>query len=127
MRRYLLRTLLFWAISLPLFYLFGLPLLMDKLSAKARSESYAQCSEQLKQPNMAGAVPSDKADSYCHCVSDGLTFTQADLRDAISKKPPAAITALQTSLVEKCNRELQQPPQPTVPATPAAGSPIEIR
>ena len=41
--RWLLRFLLFWAISGPLFYLFGLPALLDFVSKKAQSEGYNQC------------------------------------------------------------------------------------
>lgn len=131
--RYLIRTLFFWAISLPLFYVVGLPFMMDKLSAKARGESYTQCAEQLRQPNLAG-IPGDKAEGYCHCVSDGLIFTKSDLFDVLQKKQPAAITALQATLVEKCSREISSPaavvPRSAVqPADPAANvnQPIEIK
>ncbi len=121
--RWLLRLLLFWVVSGSLFYLFGLPLALEKLTAKARDQSYTQCIGQLTHEGMIGGLNSplkpQQGDHYCHCLSDGLTFTKNDLFDAAQGKVPAALTALAQSLADTCNAELQAAHNSTVSETPA--------
>jgi hypothetical protein len=120
--RWLIRMLLFWAITAPLFYLFGLPYLIDSLSNKAQTQGYAQCLAQLKNDGTAGGLNSPLTDfqgeKYCHCVSDRLIFTKNDVLDAVQKKPPAALNALAQSFADGCNAELKKMMGLT-PATPA--------
>jgi hypothetical protein len=125
--RWLRRSLLFWAISMPLFYLFGLPALLDMLTTKARNEGYTQCSTQMKSEGLVGSANSpvtpDQGEKYCRCLSDGLIFSKNDLFDMVQKKPPAALTALAQSLADSCNRDLQHmmgflPPAATPAAAP---------
>lgn len=131
--RWLVRLLVFWAISAPLFYLFGLPFALDLLSKKAQSEALAQCREQMVTNGMAGRSDSPlsavQSDNYCHCVSDGLLFTKDDLRDVVMKKQPAALNALAQSLASKCNDELNAQLQhltPNAPLPPATDGSIPI-
>lgn len=110
--RWLLRFILFWAISAPLLYIFGLPALLDLLSKKAQNEGYTQCITLMTNEKRIGSPNSPltqaQGETYCKCVSGGLIFTQGDLFDVVEKKPPQALTALAKSLAEKCNRDLQQ-------------------
>jgi hypothetical protein len=130
--RKLIKMLVFWAISLPLFYLFGLPFALEKLSTKVQRDSFAQCQKQLATEGMVGALNSplrpDQAEHYCHCVSDKLTFTQADLMDAVKKQPPKALTAQAELLASECQVTLRAlmgivAPPPTAPAPPPAAAP----
>ncbi len=110
--RWLIRMLVFSAISMPLFYLFGLPHLLDFINKKVKADGYSQCitlmtnEKQIGSPN--SPLSQAQGERYCTCISTDLIFTQRDLMDTIQKKPPTALTALATSLNEKCNRELQQ-------------------
>ncbi|MES2984092.1 MAG: hypothetical protein V4735_02770 [Pseudomonadota bacterium] len=110
--RWLWRSLAFWAVSLPLFYLFGLPMLLDQLSAKATREGYGQCITQMRAEGLLGGAnspfPPERIDQYCHCVSDGLIFTKPDLFDMVQKRPPAALTALASAKAATCNASLEQ-------------------
>ena len=109
--RWLVRSLIFWAICAPLFYMFGLPKLMVKLETKARTENYAACQTHLKDEHLAGvptAIINDKeADKYCHCVSDSIALTNADLFDLARKRQPARLEAVMKPIVEACNKTLQ--------------------
>ena len=120
--RWLIRMLLFWAITAPLFYLFGLPFLIDMLSKKAQAQGYEQCATQLKTDGTAGGLNSPltqaQGEKYCHCVSDRLIFTKNDVLDAVQKKPPAALNALAQSLADGCNAQLKE----MMGLTPAAPS-----
>jgi hypothetical protein len=104
--------MLFWSISGPLFYLYGMPALLEMLSKKAQDDGYRQCitlmtnEKQIGSPN--SPLTQAQGETYCKCASSGLIFTQNDLFDMVQKKPPAALTALAKSLAEKCNRDLQQ-------------------
>jgi len=104
--------LIFWAICLPLFYLFGLPYLIDMLSKKAQTQSYEQCLAQLKNDGTAGGLNSPltafQGEKYCHCVSDRLIFTKNDVLDMVQKKQPAALNALAQTLADGCNVEMKQ-------------------
>jgi hypothetical protein len=110
--RWLRRSLIFWAISMPLFYVFGLPYMLNMLSAKARNEGYTQCSNHMKNEGLVGNANSpikpEQGEKYCRCLSDGLIFTKNDLLDMVQKKPPVALTALAQSLSDTCNHELQK-------------------
>jgi hypothetical protein len=126
--RWLLRLLLFWAITAPLFYVFGLPYLLDMLSKKTQAEAYAQCQQQLLKEGLIGSknspINEQQGVGYCHCASDHLILTQNDVFDLVQKKPPAALTALSESISRKCNTDLQRmlgflPPE----STPATGAP----
>ena len=122
--RWLVRMLLFWAISAPLFYIFGLPYMLELLSKKAQDEALTQCVAQMRSQNMFGQTDSpmtgDMADKYCHCVADGLILTKNDVFELVQKKPATELTALSQSLTTKCNEQLQQTmaAPPTVPAAP---------
>lgn len=108
--RWLLRLLLFWAISGPLFYLFGLPKLMDYMNHKTRTATRDQCIAQLRDEGKLGSnpgqIPPTHAEQYCHCVSDKLTITRADLIDMVQQKPPTALTALSQNLGQQCGDDL---------------------
>lgn len=128
--RWLLRLLLFWAVCAPLFYMFGLPYLLDMLSKKAQGEAYAQCQQQLAKEGLIGSKNSplneQQGVGYCHCASDRLILTKNDVFDLVQKKPPAALTALSESISKQCNTDLQRmlgflPPEPP-PATSAPAS-----
>lgn len=110
--RWLIRFLVFWAISAPLFYIFGLPALLDFISKKAQTEGYTQCITLMTNEKRIGSPNSPltqmQGETYCKCVSSSLIFSQNDLLDVAQKKPPTALTALAKTLSEKCNRELQQ-------------------
>jgi hypothetical protein len=129
--RWLIRMLIFWAITAPLFYFFGLPALLDMLSKKARSEGYTQCIAHLQKEGMMGSanapVTAAQGETYCHCVSDRLTFTQNDVMDMVQKKPPAALTAMANALSQSCNRDLQQSMRGMPPAaSPSAASDTNV-
>ena len=110
--RALKRLLIFWAISAPLFYFLGIPLALDHLSKKAQTQGYEQCVNHMKDEGMMGSanspITAEQAVGYCHCVSDSLTFTKKDLFDMVQHQPPAALTATQQTLAEKCNADLQR-------------------
>jgi hypothetical protein len=110
--RWLLRLLLFWAISGPLFYLFGVPFLLDMLSKKAQTQGYSQCIALMTDEKRIGSPNSPltqaQGERYCHCASDGLLFAKSDLFDMLQKKQPAALNALGQTLSDTCNRQLQQ-------------------
>ena len=110
--RLLVRMLIFWAITAPLFYVFGLPMLIDMLSEKAQMQAYEQCITQLKNNGTAGSANSPltafQGEKYCHCVSDRLIFTKNDVLDMVQKKQPAALNALAQTLADGCNVEMKQ-------------------
>ncbi len=110
--RWLIRSLIFWAVCTPLFYLFGLPMLMEKLETSSRAENYTVCQQHLADEHLAN-VPSallspQQAEEYCHCVSDGITLTKSDLFDLALKRQPARLTEAMKPVVEACNETLQQ-------------------
>jgi hypothetical protein len=109
--RWLIRLLLFWAITGPLFYLFGLPYLLELLSKKAQAQSYSQCEEQLAKEGLVGQPDSpmtkERSEKYCHCVSDGLILTKNDVFDLMQQKPPAGLTSRGQAQADRCNNELQ--------------------
>ncbi len=122
--RFLLRLLLFWAISLPLFYGFGMPYLLEKVTTKARADGYSQCLGGLRKTLMmdAPSAPLTRAqgDAYCHCLSDSLTFTRDDLMDKLQKKPMAHLEGQAQSLSTQCAESLKHPalapaPKPSAP------------
>lgn len=110
--RWLFRFMMFWAISAPLFYLFGLPFLLDMLTKKTKNEAYTQCitlmtnEKQMGSPN--SPLTQAQGEGYCVCTSNNLIFTKADLFDVVQKRQPATLSALAQSQAERCNRELQQ-------------------
>jgi hypothetical protein len=110
--RWLIRMVVFWAISAPLFYVFGLPYLLELLSKKAQTEGYTQCITLMTNEKKMGSPNSPltqlQGETYCHCVSDHLIFTQGDLVEMVQKKPPTALTVLAQSLTTECNTKLQQ-------------------
>ena len=122
--RWLVRSLLFWAISMPLFYLYGLPMLLDMLSKKAQGDGYTQCTAQLTKEGLSGKWDSPltpaRGEKYCHCVSDGLILTKNDVFDLVRHQPAAGLTALSKGLVDRCNDALQN--ELSAPA-PAAAPP----
>jgi hypothetical protein len=131
--RWLLRLLLFWAITAPLFYVFGLPYLLDMLSKKAQADAYTQCQQQLTKEGLVGSKNSplneQQGVGYCHCVSNRLILTKNDVFDLVQKKSPAALTALSESIAKQCNTDLQRmlgflPAEPT--ATPVAAPSSEM-
>jgi hypothetical protein len=109
--RWIIRSLIFWALCAPLAYVFGLPILLDKLTAKTRADALAQCQQHLQKEGMAGAAGSmlstAMADEYCACVSGGLSVTRADLMELVQKKPPTALTAAANANSTKCNAALE--------------------
>lgn len=121
--RWLKRALLFWALALPGFYFVGLPYLIGRLETKVRADTYADC--QRQHAALQGATPDAatqaRTDTFCHCLSDTLVFTQADLMDAVQKRPPAALTALVKSQVSTCakarDQAMTQPAQTPMPVT----------
>lgn len=131
--RWLIRMLLFWAICAPLFYVYGLPYMLDMLSKKAQGEALSQCVEQMRSQNMFGQPDSpmtgEMADKYCHCVADDLILTKNDVFELVQKKPATALTALSQALTTKCNEQLKQdmatPPQSQVPAAPPEDSRLQ--
>lgn len=124
--RFIKRLLIFWAISGPLFYVFGLPYLITKLEAKARVEAYTQCIDSITKQGIIGtptaSLTQQTGESYCHCIGDKLNFTKQDLYDTIQKKPPAALTAQAEALATSCSTILQQAMDaaPAATAQPAA-------
>lgn len=109
--RWLLRLILFWAICAPLFYVFGLPLLLEKVSAKARADGFTQCIEHFNKPDMAlmaSHLPQPERDAYCHCATDEIALTKADLPDLVQRRQPARLTAAMQQHTEQCNTELQR-------------------
>jgi hypothetical protein len=121
--RILIRSLIFWAICLPIFYLVGLPILMDKLDARIRGQNYDACFTHLKNEGLFGSgsavLKKDQAEHYCHCVSDSLTLDRRDLFDLLKKRPPAHLTAAMKPVVEACNTELTQAMNAVITAAPA--------
>ena len=121
--RWLLRSFLFSCISLPLFYLLALPWLMGKLNVKTRAESYAQCQHQLHETGMAGSptalLKAPQADAYCHCVSDSITLTRADLVPLAQHQPPTRLTAAMKPTVDACNDALKAGINQTITTAPA--------
>ncbi|MFZ4540983.1 MAG: hypothetical protein ACOYNL_04120 [Rickettsiales bacterium] len=125
--RWLIRMLIFWAISAPLFYLFGLPYLLELLSKKAQTQGHSQCIEQITKEGIIGKPDSpispDRGETYCHCVSDGLTLGKNDVLDMVRKKPPTLLTATAQAQATKCTKELEDEmrarAQPSIPAQPA--------
>ena len=110
--RWLIRFMLFWAILVPLFYFFGLPMLLEFMNKKVKTDGYTQCITLMNNEKRMGSPNSPltqtQGETYCKCVSSSLIFTRSDLFEIAQKKPPTALTALANSLNEKCNRELQQ-------------------
>ncbi|MDX2094670.1 MAG: hypothetical protein SFW64_01830 [Alphaproteobacteria bacterium] len=110
--RWLRRLVIFWAVSGTLFYVFGMPMLLDFMSRKVQRDGYTQCITQMTEQKQIGSPNSplsqEQGEHYCRCTSDSLMFTPDDLSDAIQKKPPAALTAQAQSLAEQCQRDLQQ-------------------
>jgi hypothetical protein len=105
-----MRFLLLWLILLPVFYFWGLPVLMEKLTLKARAEGFASCMSQLKTQGLTegpnAVMTSQKGESYCHCATDGLTFTHDDLMDAVQRKPAAKLNERMAYAVNECNGKL---------------------
>lgn len=127
--RWLIRSLIFWAVCAPLFYLFGLPMMMHKLETKSRAENYTACQQHLKDEHIAN-VPSAmvsplQADQYCHCISDPITLTQADLFDLVQKKSPQRLADAMKPIVEGCNTALQGQLNRAVNAGPGPSSTYE--
>ena len=122
--RLLIRMLLFWAITTPLFYLFALPALIDMLSKKAQTQAYEQCITKLKNDGTAGSANSPltsfQGEKHCHCISDRLIFTKNDVLDIVQKKSPAALNAMAQSLSDSCSTELKQMMGLPVPPAPVA-------
>ena len=120
--RTLLRLALFWAVTAPLLYVYGLPWLLGKLDAKAQAQSYAACLEHLKTEHLIGGpgwvIKQADAEKYCHCVSDGLHFARADLPELMQKKTPARVETLMKPVVEACNATLQASMNATVQTAP---------
>lgn len=110
--RWLLRLLLFWVITAPLFYLFGMPFMLDMMTKKTKNDAYTQCITTMTNEKQIGSPNSPltqaQGEGYCTCVSGNLAFTQADLRDVLFKRQPAALSSLASAQAERCNRELQQ-------------------
>ena len=109
--RWVKRLLLFWLVAAPLGYVFGLPYGLQLLSEKVQRDARTQCYAQLTQQGLLGSgapFGQAQADAYCACVSDGLLFTEADLKDVLQKKPPATLTAKANAQAETCNQRLQQ-------------------
>lgn len=108
--RWLKRALLFWVMVLPLFYFVGLPYLIGRLETKVRADTYADC--QRQHAALIGSTPDAatqaRTDRFCHCLADTLVFTQADLVDALHKRPPAALTALVKAQVSTCATQRDQ-------------------
>ncbi len=109
--RFLFRLFVFWLVVAPLSYHFGLPLALQKLTDKARTEANSQCLATMHTQGMMGraGAPLSQAqgEGYCRCVSQGLVFTKQDLWDAALRKPPAALNTLAKSLADSCNRTLE--------------------
>lgn len=120
--RWLVRSMVLWAIMAPLFYFFGLPMLMEKLSKQTQTQTYTQCLANLKQQGLMDSddapISTKQGEHYCHCMSDGLTFTKPDIIDALHKRPPAALSAQAKAIAQQCNEELK--------ATLAAQAPIPL-
>ncbi len=132
--RWLIRLLLFWAISLPLFYMFGLPAALDMLSNKARTEAFSQCTNDMRAKGMVGSANSPvnpvQGEIFCHCVSDSLEINRSDLMAIVRKQPPAHLNAMIDALSKKCHHELQQMlgflPPDTPPETPIDPNLIQL-
>lgn len=125
MGRWLLRLLIFWGISAPLFYVFGLPAALDFMSRKISRDNYAQCLARLTSGelivNYGSELSQSKGESYCHCTSDSLTFTRNDLWDTAQKKQPAELSAMAQSLADQCNAEFRAAPTATSAPAPDEG------
>lgn len=121
--RLLLRIAIFWLITLPLFYAFGLPKLLSMLSEKVRADGYTECLAQLKQQNIidtpAALVKHEVGEHYCHCVTDGLTLTKADLPDLVQRRMPQRVADMQKPVIDACNKELQERVNGIITGAPA--------
>lgn len=110
--RWLLRFIMFWAITGPLFYIFGIPFMLDMLTKKTRNDAYNQCITTMTNEKQIGSPNSPLSEAqgqgYCYCVSGSLIFTKTDLFDVVQKRQPAALSTLARTQAERCNRELQQ-------------------
>ncbi len=106
--RWVVRSLLLWAICLPLFYLYGLPYLMATLQTKARAESYTQCQVHFQKEGIAGMLTPAEAEQYCHCVSDAIALEPSDLTDLVQKKQPERLARTMKPRVDACNTTLKE-------------------
>ncbi|MFM9890859.1 MAG: hypothetical protein ACKVOE_09535 [Rickettsiales bacterium] len=120
--RTVLRLLLFWAITAPLFYVYGLPWLLSKLDAKAQAQSYSSCMQHLADEHLIGGpgwvIKQADGETYCHCVSGGLHFTRADLPELLQKKTPERIATAMKPMVEACNSTLKASMNSTIQTAP---------
>lgn len=120
--RILIRILCFWGVALPLFYVFGLPMLLDKLQTKARADQFVQCHQHLREQHLTGPTAllrDSEADAYCHCVSDGLTIERGDLVDMARHRQPERLNSAMKPVVEACNEQLKQSMSEAMKALPA--------
>jgi hypothetical protein len=110
--RWLRRSLLFWAISVPIFYLFILPFLMDQLAKKAQDQAYTGCKQQLIDQGLTGStnspITAPQSEKYCHCVSDGLILTKKDVFDLVQHKPATDLNTLAQAVADTCTAELHK-------------------
>lgn len=109
--RWLLRLILFWGLMTPISYYFGLPIALEKLGAKAQAQAFDECQKKLTAEGTMGGANSPLSPQqglgYCHCLSDKLVLTKADLLDALQHKPPAALNAFAQAEADRCGRQLQ--------------------
>lgn len=109
--RIFLRLLLFWVLMTPISYYFGVPYALQILSHKAQMQSYGECQKNLVTQGLVGGanptLDARQSEAYCHCLSDKLVLTKADLLDALQHKPPAALNAFAQAEADRCGRQLQ--------------------
>ena len=110
--RKLVKFLIVWAIFGSLFYVFGVPFALEKISAKTQAQSYEQCINHMKSEGLMGSanspITADQAIAHCRCVSAGLTLTKADLLDVAQRKPPALLTIQAQHQSNECNGKLHR-------------------
>lgn len=120
--RLLRRLIIFWLIAAPLFWFFGMPLLLDQLSAKAQSDNAVACRQQLLSQHVVPDRVSDEAGAnYCYCLSQALHFTRDDLFEMVQTRQ--ASQRVQTELtkqIDLCTPMLETRPV----AAPSPNAPI---
>ena len=110
--RFIKYSFLFWLACLPLFYAFGLPKVIAAIEKRTQAESFAKCQHHLMEEKIAyvaaAVIKPERADEYCHCVSDNIVFSKADLMDLAMQRQPEELGAALAPIVEGCTRELER-------------------
>lgn len=120
----LMRYLVFWAISLPLIYVFALPPVAAHLQTKLRSQQYSACQKELRDQRLIGTptgiLREEEARDYCRCVSDALildrnvllTLAGGNASQQLHDAMKPAVDACNDGLKQRMNAVIQTLPKP---------------